>query len=392
MNIVFEHFFLNHIFIIFAAALAAGLLITVLKQPFIFGYMLAGIIFGPTGLAVIDDPSELESLSKVGIIFLLFILGLNLKPKRVISMFKEAVLVSVASSILFFLIVYLSLSNSSFHMADKVFISLAMIFSSTIVAIKLLPTTTLHHKRRGEMIISVLLFQDILAIVIIMVIKSYDAAGFSFLTIMNVVFFLPIFLMASLFCVTLFLEPLIKKFGELTELLFLIAVGWCSLLALVSERFGASFEIGAFFAGISLANSIGADFFAEKLKPIRDFFLIIFFFCLGARVDFSLTREMIFYMAFLTGFCVFAKSQIFRFLFKSQNETDRQSREVGVRLGHGSEFAILLMLFSFEMGLSSKSALDLVQIVVVASFLIGSYVISKSYPTPDSTSSRMRQD
>jgi Kef-type K+ transport system membrane component KefB len=160
------------LFLIFTGAAAFAALALFAGQFVLIAYILLGCAVGPWGLALVEDPHTIASVGHVGIIFLLFLLGLNLHPQKLLRMLREAVLVTALSSLAF------SLAGTGIALAfgfaprDALITGACMMFSSTIIGLKLLPTTALHHRHLGEVIISVLLLQDLLAIVLLVAVEA----------------------------------------------------------------------------------------------------------------------------------------------------------------------------------------------------------------------------
>ena len=171
-----------------------------------------------------------------------------------------------------------------------------------------------------------------------------------------------------------------------------MAIGWCSVCALIFESINLSYEVGGFVAGVALASSPASEFFAEKLKPVRDFFLVLFFFALGAglsRADFESTFLEALLLAFLL---VLTKPLVFSWLFSYQGESRRQAKEVGIRLGQAGEFGILLGLTALDSGIISTEANCLIQLTIVLSIILSSLFISRNFPTPGSARTKLRKD
>ncbi|MCB1617031.1 MAG: cation:proton antiporter, partial [Pseudomonadales bacterium] len=263
-----------------AAILATGALYT--RQPIIIAYVALGTIMGPFGFQFINDLKLLADISQVGIIFLLFLLGLDMQPQALITTLKKSVLTCLLSSIIFAISGFGIASIFGFTTNESFIIGLAMMFSSTIIGIKLLPTTVLHHKHTGELMVGMLLLQDIVAIVVLMFLLN-TGSGTSALLLSVVA--LPVVVFFSILFAKLVIIRLIARFDKFHEYIFLIALGWCLGLAETCHYLGLSREIGAFMAGISLATSPISQYIALNLKPLRDFFLVIFFFCLGAQLN-----------------------------------------------------------------------------------------------------------
>ena len=138
------------------------------RQSLLVAYILLGVLLGPWGLRLVSDTTIIQETGHIGIIFLLFLLGLNLHPWQLARMLKKALLVTLLSSLAFGCAGFAVAWVSGFGLVEGLVIGAVMMFSSTIVAIKLLPTTVLHHRHTGEIIISVLLLQDLIAIVVLL--------------------------------------------------------------------------------------------------------------------------------------------------------------------------------------------------------------------------------
>jgi len=203
---------------------------------------------------------------------------------------------------------------------------------------------------------------------------------------------LPLTMAAALLGARYLLVPLISRFDTIQEYIFLLAIGWCLGFAELASSAGLSAEIGAFLAGVALATSPISTFIAESLKPLRDFFLIMFFFALGAGFNPGMLQEVAFPALLLAVAMVILKPQVFRFLLQRTGEDVALSREVGIRLGQISEFSLLIAMLAWEAGLISERASTLIQLATLLSFILSSYWIMLRYPTPIAVSRRLRRD
>ncbi len=158
------------IFLIFCGAALIATLALYARQALLIAYIIIGAILGPWGLGYVDDPQLVKNIAHIGIIFLLFLIGLNLQPQELLQMMRKTTVVTIGSSMIFTLAGMAVALAFAFPLAEAFLIGLMTSFSSTIIGLKLLPTTILHHQRTGEVIISILLLQDILAILMLMVI------------------------------------------------------------------------------------------------------------------------------------------------------------------------------------------------------------------------------
>lgn len=366
--------------VIFLGASCLGTLLVFLRQPIILGYIGIGILVGPHGANLINSSIILDEIAGLGIIFLLFLLGLNLPLSKLLKLFRKSALLTLATSIIFAGSAMGICMICKFNFTDSAVIGLALMFSSTVIGLKLLPTTALHHQRIGELMTSVLLLQDIMAILLLVVIfgghASAQLGGFQpIITLIGISAF-------AFFGVKRIIFPLFMRFDTIQEFIFLISVGWCFLISALAYAGGTSHEIGAFIAGTSLATSPMSLIIAERLKPLREFFLILFFFAVGAKFNCQMPLGV-----FFTGLLVFIvltviKPIVFRAGFKALGETDKAGKELGMRLGQVSEFALLLAHSALIAKVISQDAGAVINLVVILSFIVSTFFIVRGYPTP----------
>ena len=384
-NIIFE------IVLIFAGAAVLATLFLYLKQPIILAYIALGVAIGPSGASLIDNPHHIEQLSHVGIILLLFLIGLNLRPDRLVSLFGKVSALTLVTSVIFLSVVMLTAVLMGFALLESLVIGSALMFSSTIVGLKLIPTTTLHHKHRGEMMVSVLLLQDILAIIIILLITGGQESNIP-LTVSLLILKLVLLTIISFYVVKYVITTLYIKFDTIREHTFLMSLGWGLMVAGTAEYIGLSFEMGAFVAGVSIATLPIALVIAEELKPLRDFFLILFFFSIGAQFDLMVMKDVILPGIVIALVIVVIKPLVYRWGFNMTGEKDHISIELGIRLGQASEFSLLVAYSALLSGLIDQRSSYLIQAVVIMTFVISTYWVINKYPTPISTKIGQRQD
>ncbi len=377
-----------------AAALASAALYT--RQPLLVAYIVLGAILGPYGYAFVSDTQLLSEISHIGIIFLLFLLGLDMQPAHLLHMLRKATLVAIGSSIIFLAIGYLVGIAFGYTQTEALIIGAALMFSSTIIGIKLLPTTVLHHRHTGELVVGLLLLQDVIAIMVLLFLYSGDNGGASqassWFTFLKTLVALPLMIAGAFAFVKYVLLNLIRKFDRFHEYIFLLAIGWCLGLAETAQALGLSAEIGAFTAGVSLATSPIAQYIATSLKPLRDFFLILFFFSIGASFNLSLLGEIIVPSIILAVLVLALKPVVFRFLLSHISESKALAWEVGFRLGQISEFSLLIAYIATSALLIGQEASHVIQATAILTFLLSTYVVIFYFPSPIAVSDKLRRD
>ena len=379
-------------FVIFtgAAALAAVALYT--RQPLIVAYIIIGCAFGPHGVALVADAAMLAEIGEIGIIFLLFLVGLDLPPSKLKDMLGESVVTALASSAVFAVIGFAIMTLFGYTLMEAVVAGIACMFSSTILGIKLLPTTVLHHRHIGEIVISLLLIQDLIAVVALLVLAGFDTdGGGALMTTLTVAVALPVVVGVAFAGVRFVVVPLLTRFDVFREFTFLLAIGWCLGIAYLSHALFLSWEIGAFVAGISLANSPIAQYITENLRPLRDFFLVLFFFSVGAAIDPLVILHVWLPTLLLALALVAVKPPVFRALLRWQKESSGVATEVAYRLGQTSEFSLLLVFVAGTALLSAEAA-HVVQGATVLTLLLSTYLVIFRYPSPIAVSAELRRD
>ncbi|HCA35421.1 MAG TPA: sodium:proton antiporter, partial [Gammaproteobacteria bacterium] len=302
---------------------------------------------------------------------------------------KKTFLVTLASTAVFFLLGYSTGLLFNYSGTESLVIGFAMVFSSTIIGIKLLPTTVLHQKHMGELMVGILLLQDFIAIFILAFLDSNNIDQGNAL---RVLLAFPVLIIFAYLTTRFVLIKLIARFDHFKEYIFLLAIGWCLGLAALAAEIGLSAEIGAFVAGVSLATSPIALFIAYSLKPLRDFFLILFFFSLGAQLNIGLLSEVIAPALLLAALALSLKPIVFRYLLRRFSERNRLAWDAGLRLGQISEFSLLIAFVATQSGVIGELASLTIQAAAIVSFLISSYIVVFFCPTPIAINSKLRRD
>ena len=381
------------IFLIFAGAAVFSTVVLYTRQSLLVAYILLGAALGPWGLKVIPDIGAVRQVGDVGIVFLLFLLGLHLQPQNLAHMLKKVTLIATLSSVAFAVIAYVIGRWFGLTNAESWVLGAAMMFSSTIIGLKLLPTTILHHQHTGEVMISVLLMQDLIAIVVLIMINGAQHGGkFFWDACLLVGVALPALIIFAFAVERYVLVRLLARFDRTQEYVFLLSIGWCVGLSIFAEKLGLSVDIGGFVAGVALAASPISLFIAESLKPLRDFFLVMFFFSVGATFNFSSISQVVIPACILAFLMLFLKPLCFKLLLLRAGEKENVAKEVGIRLGQASEFSLLVASIALSINLISDVASNLIQATTILTFIVSSYLVVLKYPTPMSLSDKMRKD
>lgn len=380
------------IFLIFAGTAVLSTMALFTRQSLLVAYIVLGGILGPWGLKLVYNDNVIRQAGNIGIIFLLFLLGLNLQPQNLFHSLRKMSLITISSSCIFFIIGYVCSALFGYSQSQCLMIGIASVFSSTIVGIKLLPTTALHHQHTGELMISILLLQDIIAIAAIFLLEVMSDRGGTLQDLILILSAFPVLLIVAYVFQRFILSKLLKRFDKIHEYIFILSIGWCLCMAELSALFGLSEEIGAFIAGVALASSPISFYIADSLRPLRDFFLVIFFFTIGVGFNFSYFPQVIIPAITLAALILTLKPVVFYWLLYRSGEVKKISREIGVRLGQMSEFSLLVAYVALETNILSPATTYMIEAAIILTFIGSSYWTVMRYPTPLAASDKLRRD
>jgi len=381
-------FFDIAIVVVFAAGLSW--LALLLRQPIVVAYLVCGVLVGPSGLRLVNEVEFIDGVSRIGVTLLLFLAGIVLHPHRLGELFKQTIAVALCACFSTFLLAGLFAWAWGFSVGAAALVKNALMLSSTILVVKLLPTTTLHQQHMGASAIAILIAEDLIAVGLLIYMGStamQTAGQLAMLPIKGV-----LLIAFALVFEQFVLRKIMRSCDRFHETLYLLALAWCFGMAVLFERAGFSYEIGAFVAGVALARSPISLFLSEGLKPFRDFFLVLFFFVLGAQVDLVVARKVLVPALVLGGLFLVVKPLILYGLFRAGRESRKFSMEIGMRLNQTSEFSLIIAATAMGYSLMSSEASHLVELVTIFTMIASCYIVIFKYPTPLGTMKSLKQD
>ncbi len=352
-----------------------------LKQPLITGYIFAGIvasIFIAYGLAQFEQATSfIQTLSQLGIAFLLFMVGLHLNPKVIREMGLRALMIGLLQVVLTFGFAFLfSYEVLAYDFMSSLFIGLGISLSSTIIVTKILSDQRQIDSLYGKLSIGILIVQDLFAIAALVFIASFSR-GETLITFASQTLLIGIGLVSGFMILGFFLLPgLVRKIARSQELLFLFSVTWCFFVGAIFNYFGFSIEIGSLIAGITLSISPYSVEISSKIKPIRDFFLVLFFVILGLNIQPSDLSEMLYVALGLSLFTLLIKPLIIMIILTLFSYSKRTNLFVGVTLSQVSEFSLILLSVGISLGLIGANAVSAITLSAVITIAISSYLIT----------------
>jgi Kef-type K+ transport system membrane component KefB len=357
------------------------LLIRTLKQPPIIAYMLTGILVGPLAVFGNVHTELLEHFANVGIMLVLFLLGLELRLNDLRSIGKKALAIGLFQIIITTLSGIGILTLAGFTLLTSLYIGLALAFSSTIIVVKLLADGKDLHSLHGKMAVGILLVQDFFAIIALMILAGYTPHGTDIAGIISNVGIIllkatGLFLLVSILSKTI-LPPLLHRISRSQEVLFLFSLAWVfGIASLVSMPWvGFSIEIGGFLAGLALANAAEHIQIAAKLRSLRDFFIIIFFITLGFEMQIG-SIPSLFIPALLISMCaLLVKPLSVYFAMGLAGYEKRSAFFTALHLSQVSEFSLILMVLGNRLGYIDQTMVSLITLVGIITFVTSTYGI-----------------
>ncbi|MBI2263209.1 cation:proton antiporter [Candidatus Berkelbacteria bacterium] len=349
---IFEQSIFLQIGVIVGVATVLGFLARLMRQPLILAYIAAGIVLGPFGLKLITNIASVQTLSSLGVAFLLFLVGLELDYRKIKEVTKPALIVGLGQVLLTGLAGYLILRVLNFAPTSSAYIALALTFSSTIIVVKLLSEKNELNSLSGRLTIGLLLVQDLIAIVALLILSGslspsilLKPDALLLATFKTVIFLILIFLFNRLLLAKIF-----HQLARSAEILFLASLSWMFILAGLAFLFGFSVEIGAFIAGVSLASLPYNLEIINRVKSLRDFFLTLFFVVLGVGLVFTGVFKVIPTIIYLSLFVIFGHALIVLILLGFLGFKKRISFLTALNSAQISEFSLILVALGLKLG------------------------------------------
>ena len=352
--------------LIIVLATVLGYVLKLLKQPIIPAYVIAGLLIGPV-LGIIKNDAALTTMSDIGIAFLLFIVGLEINFGKLKDVGRVAGLGALINSSLLFMSGFLIATAFSFGTRDAIYLGLAVAFSSTMVVVKILSDERELDTLHGRIIVGVLLVEDLISITILSVMSNSGL-------LMSVLKFLGLLLGAVLLG-RYALPAIFRNGAKHQELLFLLSLSLCFSFSMVALALGISIVIGAFIAGITIANLPYRQEIISRVKSLRDFFLIIFFVSLGTQISIAGVSGLV--LPFLAFFIlvILVKPFMLMNLVNLFGYTKKTSFLTGINLSQVSEFALIITALGRGLGQISDSVFTLTIMLAISTIVLSSYVL-----------------
>jgi len=373
---------IENILIEIALIVGVGLLLSgiasLLKQPLVIGYIAAGIILGPSFLNVVKSTDAIASFAQLGIVVLLFTVGLSLSPKVFRKVGKASLITGIGQILLTSLLGFFISTSLGYSFINSMYIAIALTFSSTIIVMKTLSDKGDGETLYGRISVGLLLVQDVVVMLILAIISSFSSGAvgnsLSLLDLGIITAIIVLLIPLSIYV----LPAIMKRVAKSQEYLLLFSLGWCLLLAVVFHKLKFSMEIGALLAGVALSMSSYRHEIISKLRPLRDFFIFLFFIYLGSQMVLSSLSNNIVPIIVLSAFVIIGKPIVVYIIMGLLGYTKKSSLFTGLALAQISEFSLILIALGVKLGQLSPEILSLVTTVGLITIAGSTYLMMHS--------------
>lgn len=361
--------------LILAAAGITTLIFKRIKQPLVLGYILAGLIVGPhiDYFPTVTDLKSINIWGEIGVIFLLFSLGLEFSFKKLVKVGGSASITAIVKVLFLMGAGYLVGKILGWSNIDSLFLGGILSISSTMIAIKAFEELGLKHKKFAALVFGVLIVEDLVAILLLVLFStlavSQQSAGTEmFFSILKLGFFLVLWFLAGIFLIPTFLKATKKLMND--ETMLVVSLALCLVMVILADRVGFSPALGAFIMGSILAETTQAERIEHLTKSVKDLFAAVFFVSVGMLIDPSMLVKYAIPIAIVSFVIIFGKvtSTVFGALLSGQPL--KTSVQAGMSLAQIGEFSFIIA----SLGLSLKVTSDFLYPIAVAASAITTFI------------------
>lgn len=372
-----------------------------IKQPLIIGYLFAGMLLGPLsplwswilptgsspsdmleGVGILTDMSALNLFSEIGVILLLFVIGIEFPYAKIKSIGRMAIGIGTIGLVTTLGAIFYAASSLGLNSMDSLFIAAALSISSTAVIVKILEEMGRIKRESTILVLGILIVEDVIAVILISSLQSIALVGTVSLESILVVVIVATGLIVGTFTIgTRIIPPLIDRVAasEHHEILLLSILGVCFGYALLANVVGLSVAIGAFLAGVLVAESKSSEVSKLLASPIKDMFVAIFFISVGALMDVSQLQNYIFIAIALIAVAIgmkFGGNLLGSFLFRQKR--DKAIRSAFTLAAPRGEFSIVIIKTGVDIGVVSTFLFPLVGVISIVTAFLSPFMIKAS--------------
>lgn len=343
-----------------------------LRQPLLLAYIGAGVLIGPPGFGVIQNDRLIAELSELGLAFLMFIVGLEIDLKKLVSSGRVAAPVAIAQVIVCSLVAYGAVRLLGFEGLPALYLGVASAFSSTMIVVKLLSDKSELDTVDGRLTLGILLVQDALAIVVLALQPNLQQP--SVLPILESLIAGVALVAGALLVARFVLPPLLRAAAKSPEILLISAISWCLLVGELAVLADFSIAMGALIAGVTLSTLPYTLDVVAKIRGLRDFFVTLFFVALGMQLELGAPRVL------LAAVVLSAVVVVSRFLTVTPALVlAGYGWRVGVlcalALAQAGEFALVIVTIGLGLGQIDREVVSVMALTLVITSTLSTYMV-----------------
>lgn len=363
--------------ILVALAVLLSLIARSIKQPPLIGYLLAGVLIGPLAFNLLPDNDILHVLARVGVVFLLFIVGLHLDFRSFRSIGSVSIITALGTLVAVSLFTFLLAHLLDFAPMSALYLAVAFSFSSAVIVVKLLSDKREIDTLHGRIAIGILIIEDFIAALMLMILPvagELSSSGLAFHLAKAIGLILIIMVIGFK------LLPLLLSYAaRWPETLFLASAAWALLVAATFSLVGFPLEIGALLAGITLASSTYALEINTRMRSLRDFFVVLFFVYFGSLLTGPFTAPIVASALLFSLFILIGKPLIIMGFMRFFKYKKRTNFLTGIGLAQISELSLVLLLMGYTQGIVDSATLTVGILVAFITLGLSSYSLLHSH-------------
>ncbi|MEK7187235.1 MAG: cation:proton antiporter [Patescibacteria group bacterium] len=368
---------ITDIALLFGLAAGLSILAHILRQPIVLAYLATGAVIGAFHFLDVGSQHSLDLFSDLGIMLLLFLVGLEINYASIRHVGKAPIVIGICQLFLTSLSGFLIALALRLPVVSAAYVAIAMTFSSTVIVVKLLSEKKDLNSLYGKISVGFLLVQDCVAVLLLVALSSFERGASSDIVsqiastlLVGIALFTGMFYLGRKILPTVF-----DLFARSQELLFLATLAWLFGVAALVSRLGFSVEIGGLLAGLSLANTSERLQIAHRIRPLRDFFILIFFAILGSMIAVSNYSGLFLPIFIFSLLILIGNPLIILIIMGLMGFRRRTSFMAGVTVGQISEFGLILVALGMKIGHVGETEVALVTAVAVVTITLSNYLI-----------------
>jgi len=359
-----------------SVAAVIGMIARLLKQPMILAYLVVGGLISAIGLIPISTSPMYKTFGDLGVTFLLFLVGLEINVSALKKVGGASIILGLGQIILTFVGGMFIGLFLGFSPASAAYIAIALTFSSTVIVVKMLSERQDMNSLYGKLSLGILLVQDVVAVILLVVLAGFQQGQtFSIAPIILTVSQAVLMFGFAYWLGRLIMPRIFQRIARSEELLFMTSLAWVFGVAAAVQVLGFSVEIGGFLAGISLANSSTHFQIASRIRPLRDFFIALFFIVLGSSVVLSNLAGLSTPIIIFSLFVLIGNPLIILMIMGILGYHRRTSFMTGVTVAQISEFSLVIAALGLRLGHISNQDVTVITAVGVVTIGLSSYMV-----------------